>query len=102
MPLTEGYQATLRTFEASQQRVRPMRLAVTGAETMVVPAGSFETFVVNVEPLDGDEGGTMKLNVTRQAPHRVVKAETKLPLQMGGGKISTELKTLTEGVTVGG
>jgi hypothetical protein len=67
---------------------------------MVVPAGTFETLIVDIEPLDGEEGG-MKLHVTRQAPHRVVKAAGKLPAQMGGGKVTTELKSMTGPEKVG-
>jgi hypothetical protein len=101
MPLAEGYQSTLRTFEASQQKVRLARVSVAGAESVTVPAGTFETFVVDIEPIDGENDGAMKLHVTRQAPHQVVKAEGKLPLRMGGGSVTTELKAMSPAEKVG-
>jgi hypothetical protein len=91
LPLAEGYATTLRTFEVGmQQRTRLWTLAVAGSESVEVPAGSFETWRVAVEPLD-DEGGGQTLWVTKAAPRLVVRSEGKLPPQMGGGAVTTEL-----------
>ncbi|HSL83069.1 MAG TPA: hypothetical protein VLF66_09845, partial [Thermoanaerobaculia bacterium] len=87
----DGYQTTLRSFEVGmQQRTRLWSLEVASAETVEVPAGSFETYRVAIEPLDG-EGGGQTLWVTKDGPRRVVKGEGKLPPTMGGGTIVTEL-----------
>ena len=91
LPLSEGYATTLRTFEIGmQQRTRLLSLSVVGSESVEVPAGSFETWKLALEPLDG-EGGAQTLWVTRDEPRLVVKTEGKLPPQMGGGPVGTEL-----------
>ena len=91
LPLGEGYSTTLRTFEVGmQQRTRIWSVTVEGGETAEVPAGSFETYRVTVEPLDG-EGGGQTLWLTAEPPRTVVRSETTLPPAMGGGSVSTVL-----------
>ena len=101
LPLTGGYQATYRIFETSTQKVRPMRLTVSGTEKVSVKAGSFDTWVVEVVPLDGDDSGTATFHVTRAAPHQLVTASGKLPAMMGGGTLKTELTSVASGESVG-
>ena len=101
LPLAAGYEATYRTFEASKQKARPMRLKVSRNESVSVPAGTFDALVVETEPLDGEEGGRTTLHVTREAPHRVVKSSARLPAQMGGGTMSSELKSVASAEKVG-
>ena len=93
LPLEEGYQATLRSYDVQTQRVRPFRLSVTGTETVEVPAGAFETLALDLEPLDG-EGGGATLHVMREAPHTLVRARYSLPPAMGGGTMETELTSM--------
>ncbi len=94
LPLADGYAATLRIFEAAMQKVRPLKLTVTGRETAAVPAGSFEAFVVEVQPLDGEPGGGATLRVLAQPPHHVVRSEYALPPMMGGGTMTAELTAI--------
>jgi dipeptidyl aminopeptidase/acylaminoacyl peptidase len=95
MPLATGYRTSLRTVETGmQQRVRFWSLHVAGEESVTVPAGTFDTFRVVVEPIDG-EGGGAAYSVTRQEPRIVVRTETKLPAMMGGGTAVTELTSRT-------
>ncbi|UCF21191.1 MAG: prolyl oligopeptidase family serine peptidase [Gemmatimonadota bacterium] len=93
LPLAEGYATTLRTFDPEMQRVRVFKLAVTGGETTECAAGTFETFVVKLEPLDGEEEGASTFRLMKAAPHHVVLREFKLPARMGGGMGSKELKS---------
>jgi dienelactone hydrolase len=96
LPLAEGYEATLRTFEVGMmQRVRVWSLAVEGRETVEVPAGEMEAWRVRVEPLDG-EGGGETLWVRTEQPPVVVKAEGQLPPASGGGTVTTELVSIGE------
>ncbi len=101
LPIAEGYETTLRTFSAEKQQARPMRLKVGAKASLSVPAGTFETLVVEIEPLDGDETGKTTYHLTREAPHRVVKSASKLPAQMGGGLMTSELKSLASLEKVG-
>jgi dipeptidyl aminopeptidase/acylaminoacyl peptidase len=91
LPLAQGYEATFQTFSLMSQKVRPMQLEVTGTETVTTPAGTFDTWVVTLRALDADEAGSGTLNVTRDAPHVVVKSNLKLPATMGGGTYQMEL-----------
>jgi dipeptidyl aminopeptidase/acylaminoacyl peptidase len=95
LPLAVGYQATFRIFNLQSGQVRPMMLEVTGTETVECAAGTFETFVVKVTPLDDDEAGTGTLRVMEAAPHTIVRGEAKLPAGAGGGMANMEL-TATE------
>ena len=97
LPLEEGYTTTFRTFSPMQQKVRPMQVEVTGMESVEVPAGPFKTYVVKMTPLDGDDTGTSTMYVTLDAPHVLVKSETKLPPQMGGGIATTVLTSVPTG-----
>jgi dipeptidyl aminopeptidase/acylaminoacyl peptidase len=92
LPLTEGYSTTLRIFDSMTQKVRPMKLEVTGTEDTQVTAGTFPTWIVVLTPLDGDEGGTSDMRLMRDLPHHEVRSEVKLPAMMGGGSMTTELE----------
>jgi hypothetical protein len=91
MPLAEGFSTPIRYFDPMTQKVRFMKLAVTGKTTSQVPAGSFPTFTVEMTALDGDESGQATLQVMEKIPHHVVKSVYKLPAAMGGGTMSMEL-----------
>jgi hypothetical protein len=91
LPLAEGYAATYRTFEPMTQKVRIMKLEVTGKGKTKAAAGEFDTFALALSPLDDEKGGGGTLNVLVDAPHYVVSGEFQLPAMMGGGKVSTEL-----------
>src|SRR5262249_10203720 len=97
LPLAAGYSTTYRVFEPMTQKVRPMKLEVTGEETVSVAAGSFPALVVKVTPLDDESGGTSTVRVMKAAPHWSLRSETKLPAMMGGGQMVTELQTTSSG-----
>jgi dipeptidyl aminopeptidase/acylaminoacyl peptidase len=97
IPLALGYEVTLRTFDAEQQKVRPFKLSVTGSESTECTAGTFDTFVVELTPLDGDEAGTSTFRVMKDSPHHVVLREFRLPAQMGGGIGNKELTSVGSG-----
>ena len=101
LPLAEGYETPLRIFEPSTQKVRLMRLKVEGGEKVSVGAGSFETLIVRLAPLDGDEAGAATFHLLRKAPHHIVKESAKLPAMMGGGTVTTELKSISSAAAVG-
>lgn len=91
MPLAPGFRTTVRTAEVGmQQRVRYWSLVVEGEESVTVPAGTFQAYKVVLAPLDNEPGGTTYW-ITRDGPRMLVRAESKLPPQMGGGTAVTEL-----------
>jgi dienelactone hydrolase len=91
LPLAQGYEGSMKMLALLQGKVRPFKVAVTGTETVTTGAGAFETWVVTLAPLDGDESGAATLHVTRDAPHVVVRGTVKLPAMMGGGTQDLEL-----------
>lgn len=89
LPLADGYKATLSQFEVMGAKVSTMALTVAGTEKLTVGKMSFETFKVEIKPTEGEEGGST-LWITKDT-HRAVKMENKLPAQMGGGIVTSEL-----------
>jgi hypothetical protein len=91
LPLASGYRASIRTPETGMQnRIRYWALSVAGEEPVTVPAGTFDTWKVVLEPVD-NEGGGRTFWITRGTPRVIVKSEWKLPAAMGGGLATSEL-----------
>ncbi|WP_220336948.1 MULTISPECIES: alpha/beta fold hydrolase [unclassified Wenzhouxiangella] len=96
LPLEEGYSAPVRIAEIGvQQRVRYFTVSVAGRESIEVPTGEYDAWKVNLKALDG-EGGDLTLWVSAEPPRMMLRAEGKLPAQMGGGDYSTELTRVSE------
>jgi dipeptidyl aminopeptidase/acylaminoacyl peptidase len=53
LPLAEGYNTTFRTFDVSTQKEKLMQLKVIGTESVTVPAGTFQSYKVEMIPVDG-------------------------------------------------
>ena len=91
LPLGEEYRTSVRVAEiGAQQRVRFFSVQVEGSETTQVPAGSFGTWKVSLRALD-DEGGDQTVWLDQDGPRTVVRAEGRLPAQMGGAAYTTVL-----------
>jgi dipeptidyl aminopeptidase/acylaminoacyl peptidase len=89
LPLADGYKATLYQFEMMAQKQKAMGLTVAGSEKVTVAGKEFDTWKVELTPKEGDTGGT-KLWITKDT-RRIVKSESKLPPQAGGGLATMEL-----------
>lgn len=94
LPLAQNYETTFRFFEPSTMKVRLMSLKVSAIETVVVKAGTFESFKVELSPIDGELGGSSILYISKNAPRCVVRSEAKLPAMAGGGTVVTELQRI--------
>jgi dipeptidyl aminopeptidase/acylaminoacyl peptidase len=93
LPLAPGYKTTLRTFDILSQSTQIMTLEVAGIESVTVPAGTFEAFKVELKNMDGAPGGgTVYIN--KSADHHMVRSVMQLPPMMGGGTVTSELKTV--------
>ncbi|NBB91989.1 MAG: alpha/beta fold hydrolase [Gammaproteobacteria bacterium] len=91
LPLETGYRTPIRFAEVGmQQRVRYFDIRVAGRETIEVPAGEFEAWRLELEPLDG-ESGAMTMWVSVETPRKMLRAEGRLPPQAGGAEYVTEL-----------
>lgn len=89
LPLAEGYTATYRNFDLRRQKEKLVQLKVVGAESVTVPAGTFDTFKVEVTSADG--GSDHATIWIAKDSHKPVKSTTVLA-EMGGATLTTELQ----------
>ncbi len=89
LPLKDGYTTSYRNFDVQKQKVKIEQLQVNGIETVTVPAGTFESYKVDVtNPDDPAERVTYWVAKSNRS---VVKIEAKIPA-MGGATMSAELQ----------
>lgn len=84
LPLTAGYKTTFRNFDLETRKPKLMQLVVTGTETVSVPAGSFDTW--RVEITSPDVSGKTVLWVAK-GQHIAVKYTAN----MDGASVTAEL-----------
>lgn len=94
MPLRPGFQTTLRVFSPQDQSVKRAEFEVTGRETVETPAGSFETYVVDLNVGNGQVTGTVHLRT--QAPHYYVQWQTEVSAGQRTRTISQTLSSMKE------
>lgn len=92
MPLEPGFSTSLRIFLPQQQTAQIARFEVTGTETIETSAGSFDTFVVDVNVGDGNVIGTLHLR--SEAPHYVVKSELEQSTAQGTVTMTRSLSSI--------
>lgn len=91
LPLAPGFRVDLTTFEPTMQMERHWRVVVKQDETTTTPAGTFETYRLEVN--DPESTGTPGLYwVTRSPPHHTVQSRTTLPDTFGGGEVNVMLE----------
>ena len=94
LPLTPGLTVELTTFEPTMQMERRWRVVVTEPQSIATPAGTFETYRVEIN--DPESRGPPGLYwVTRAAPHHTVQSRTTLPDTFGGGGVNVMLAEVT-------
>ncbi|MGH7605156.1 MAG: alpha/beta fold hydrolase [Gemmatimonadaceae bacterium] len=89
LPLAEGYATSFRNFDVMSQTVSTRSLKVVGSEKVIVPAGTFDAWKVEIAPADGGTGESTTLWVDK-ASRRPVKSVTVLA-QMNGATATAEL-----------
>lgn len=88
LPLKEGYNAAYNVFDM-RGKTKKMIAKVAGTEKVKLEAGEFNAFKVEIiSDEDGEIGSTLWYNKDGMY---LVKSETKLPAQMGGGLVVMEL-----------
>jgi hypothetical protein len=92
MPLQPDFSTTLRVFSPRDQATKRAEFEVTGTETVETPAGSFETYVVDLNVGDGYVTGTVHLR--KEAPHYHVKWKTEVSTGRGTRTISQTLSSI--------
>lgn len=89
LPLTAGYATTFRNFDIEKQKVQMKQLKFLGAESVTVPAGTFDTYKVEVSATD-DEADKQIVWIAKDS-NKVVKISANLP-SLGGAKLTSELQ----------
>ena len=84
LPLAAGYSTTIRNFDLQTAKASLKLVKVTGSESVTVPAGTFDAWVVE----QSDEGGANKTTIW------IAKASgtpVRITAAVQGGTITTEL-----------
>lgn len=89
LPLADGYTTTYRNFDLQKQKEKLMQLKVAGAESVTVPAGTFDAWKVEVTSADG--GPEKSTTWIAKDSRKPVKTIALLP-QMGGATVTIELQ----------
>lgn len=87
LPLAEGYTTSFRNLNLQAQKVVIQDLAVIGSEQVTVPAGTFDTFRVEITSPDDEGKATLWIS---KADRKLVKLLSVMP-QQGGATITSEL-----------
>jgi hypothetical protein len=88
LPLADGYSTAFRNFDVQLQKVKLRLLQVAGSESVTVPAGTFETFKVEVSSADGGpDKSTVWIDKSTRTPVKVLSVMA----EMGGATLIAEL-----------
>jgi dipeptidyl aminopeptidase/acylaminoacyl peptidase len=88
LPLADGYTTTFRNFDVRKQKEKLMQLKVIGSESVTVPAGTFDSFKVEISSADG---GPDKQTMWIAKDSRKPVKTTAVLSDMGGAVITQEL-----------
>ena len=89
LPLAEGYSTTFRNFDVQKQKEKLMQLKVVGVESVTVPAGTFESYKVELTSADG--GNDKETVWIAKDSRKAVKVSAVLA-SMGGAVLTQELE----------
>lgn len=86
LPLAEGYTTSYRNFDLQKQKEKLWELKVVGVESVTVPAGTFESYKLEVNSDDGDKQTIWVAKDSR----KTVKLSAVVK-SMGGANMTMEL-----------
>jgi len=89
LPLSEGYKAAIYQFEIMTQKQKAIGLTVVASEKITGAAKEIDTWKIELTPKDGEPGG-IKMWVEKDS-RKILRTESKLPPQAGGGIAVMEL-----------
>ncbi len=89
LPLADGYTATFRNLDMQKLKTKLLQLKVEGSESVMTPAGSFETYKVHVTAADGgNDNMTYWIAKDSRKPVKMMAVMA----QMGGATLTAELQ----------
>lgn len=92
MDISPDFTAQFGSVSILRNNVQEQYMEVLGQKTIEIPAGKFDSYKIRIKSLDGD-GSEQTLFITKKQPHLLVKSIVNLPAMMGGGTVTTELKS---------
>ena len=95
LPLEPNYRTLLNAFDPRRASVRRWIILVSGVtEVIETPLGPIDTYPIELSNADA-VGQSALYWVTRQAPHHLVKSESELPADFGGGLETMTIKSVS-------
>jgi hypothetical protein len=88
LPLEPGYTTLFRHFDIQKQKPKAMRLEVARSEEVEVPAGTFDTWCVELNSADG--GPDRSTVWVAKSDRRAVKFSLVMP-ELAGARLEAEL-----------
>jgi dipeptidyl aminopeptidase/acylaminoacyl peptidase len=89
LPFANGYKATIFTFEMMTAKAKAMLLEVKSSEKVTVAGAENDAWKVEIRPKE-DDGSSTTMWIAKDT-RTLMKTESKLPAQMGGGTVTMEL-----------
>jgi len=89
LPLADGYKVAFRNLELQPVGPKIMQLSVVGSESVTVPAGTFDSWKLEVFPIDKPSEKTTVW--IAKAQHKAVKY-TSVSQEAGPATVTTELQ----------
>ena len=88
LPLADGYSTQIRNFDLMKAKVKIMDVKVAGSESVTTPAGTFETYKVELTAADGgSDQSTVWIAKQTRVPVKINAVITS----MQGAQMSSEL-----------
>jgi dipeptidyl aminopeptidase/acylaminoacyl peptidase len=91
LPLAEGYMTIFRNFDSGKSKSTLMQLKVVASEKVTVPAGDFDTFKVEITPVDGGASDALTIWIAKDT-RMPVKISTSLPAGPGATMVAELMK----------
>lgn len=88
VPFKENETVTMETVDVMTAQIKKYEVKLIGTEKITVPAGSFDTYIISMNQIDGGEKSTFWIS---SSDKKMIKTEAILP-QMGNAKMTVELK----------
>ena len=99
MPLAEGFETLVRSFELIEQMTVQWKVTVAGAETVSTPAGTFDTYKVTLTCLHS-AARSGSIWVTKAAPYRIVRRESPYTFEKPMGRATLELARIRDAASL--
>jgi hypothetical protein len=89
LPLADGYTTSFRNLDMQKLKPKLLALKVAGSESVTVPAGTFDTYKIEVTSADG---GSDRITMWIAKDSRKPVKLSSVMAQMGGATMTAELQ----------